>query len=276
VNATLKTAVVTGATDGIGRATAVRLARGGWHVVVVGRSQERCADAVRGITTSGGSAEAAVTDLAVMADVRRVAESVCAKHSRLDALVLNANAITQERRLTSDGFEANLAVGYLGRALLQWRLDPLLARTPGSQVLTVVGLDHVRMDLADPQLARHYTARKALMRWQWAVQVLARESNRRGACPVNVYMPGLVKTKILANEPQPMRALVQLANLFFGISVERSAEELVSVLERVAAGGIRDGYFSRTALKPPRDLRSTPEDGGELWSWTESTLQPWL
>lgn len=276
MSATPKTAVVTGATDGIGRAAAVRLARGGWHVVVVGRNHERCADAVRSITASGGSAEAAVADLAVMADVRRVAEAVRARHARLDALVLNANAITQERRLTSEGFEANLAVGYLGRALLQWRMEALLAETPGSQVLTVVGLDHVRMDLADPQLARQFTARKALMRWQWAVQMLARESNRRGACRVNVFMPGLVKTKILANEPQPMRALVQVANLFFGIPVERSAEELVSVLERVATAGIRDGYFSRTVLKPPRDLGSKPEDGADLWSWTEATLRPWL
>lgn len=276
MSATPKTAVVTGATDGIGRATAVRLARGGWHVVIVGRNPERCADAVRSITDSGGSAEAAVADLALMADVRRVADAVRARHARLDALVLNANAITQERRLTSEGFEANLAVGYLGRALLQWRMEALLAETPGSQVLTVVGLDHVRMDLNDPQLARQFTARKALMRWQWAVQMLARESNRRGGCGVNVFMPGLVKTKILANEPQPMRALVQVANLFFGIPVERSAEELVSVLERVATAGIRDGYFSRTVLKPPRDLGSKPEDGAELWSWTEATLRPWL
>lgn len=268
--------VLTGATDGIGKAAALRLARGGWRVVVVGRNPQRCADTVGEITAAGGSAEAAVGDLSVMGDVRAIADRIAAGHDRLDALVLNANTITQERRLTVEGFEANLAVGFLGRALLHRRLEPLLAATPQSQVLTVVGLDHQRLDLADPHLAQGYTARAALKRWQWAVQVLAGEANRRGGPAVNVYMPGLVKTKILANEPQPMRAIVQLANLVMGIPVERSGEEMAIVIERVAAEGIRDAWFSRTTQKPARDVKATLEDGPALWRWAEATLGPWL
>ena len=186
-------ALITGATDGIGQAAAGRLAGTGWRVVVVGRNPERVENTVRGLPA--GTAIGAVADLTRMADIRALTDRL--DLSRLDALVLNANAIIQTRRVTDEGFEANLAVGFLGRTLLQWRLEPLLAATPGSQVLTVVGLDLERLDLADPQLERGFTARKALLRWQWAVQVLARESNRRGHTPVNVYMPGLVRTKIL-------------------------------------------------------------------------------
>lgn len=268
-----RVAVVTGATDGIGRASAERLARAGWHVVVVGRSAERCAAVVAGIGAAGGSAEPGVADLSRMADIARLADGIRAAHTRVDALVLNANAITQERRVTDEGFEANLAIGFLGRVLLQRRLEPVLQ---AGQVLTVVGLDHQRLDLADPQLARDYTARKALMRWQWAVQVHVRELNRRGHTPTNVFMPGLVRTKILATEPQPMRLIVQIANVFFGIPVERSAEEVVSVLDRVAGEGLRDTYFARTRLSPARNLKSTPADGEAVWAWAEATLAPWL
>ncbi len=271
----MRVALVTGSTDGIGKATAELLGRRGWHVVVVGRSRDRCEAVVAGIVREGGSAEARVADLARMADVRRLADEVLAAHARLDALVLNANAITQERRVTDEGFEANLAVGFLGRTLLQWALEARLAATPRAQVLTVVGLDHERLDLANPQLATGYSAWHALKRWQWAVQVLAREANRRGTTPTNVFMPGLVKTKILADEPQPMRVLVQLATLVIGIPVERSAEEVVGVLDRVRAEGLRDSYFARSAVKPPRQLKTSAADGPALWTWAEETLRPW-
>lgn len=271
-----RVALVTGATDGIGRATARRLAGEGWRVIVVGRNPARCAEVEAELRAAGGEVEVGLADLSVMAQVAALADEVCARHDRLDALVLNANTITHERRLTVDGFEPNLAVGLLGRVLLQRRLEPLLLAAPGGQVLTVVGLDHQRLDLEDPHLARGWSARAALMRWQWAVQVLAREDNRRGGPPVNVFMPGLVKTKILADEPQPMRALVQLANLLVGIPVERSAGEVVTVLERVAAEHLRDVYFARTRLAPARNLRSTETDGPALHTWCAEVLRPWL
>jgi NAD(P)-dependent dehydrogenase (short-subunit alcohol dehydrogenase family) len=271
-----RVALVTGATDGIGRATAELLGRSGWHVLVVGRNAGRCRDVASAIVAAGGSAEAHVADLSSMPDVRRLADEVRGVHDRLDVLLLNANTITQQRRVTADGFEANLAVGFLGRTLLQWALEPLLSATPGAQVLTVVGLDHERLDLANPQLEHDYTAWKGLKRWQWAVQVLARETNRRGRTATNVFMPGLVKTKILADEPQPRRALVKLMNFIIGIPTEQSAADVVSVLDQVVREGRRDTYFYRSTPKPPRELKSTPEDGAAVWSWAEATLAPWL
>lgn len=271
-------ALITGATDGVGNATARCLVEQGWTVVITGRSRARCEATVAELRGLAPAAEASalVGDLSSMGEVRRLAAEFLASHARLDLLVLNANSITQQHARTRDGFEANLAIGYLGRVLLLWALEGVLRRTPGAQVLTVVGLNLERLDLDDPSTATGFSSMKALGRWQWAMQVFAREWNRRvPEVAMNVYMPGLVRTKILANEPQPMRLVVQLANFFIGIPVERSGAEVAAVVRDVQQHARRDAYFARTKLRPPRKLRERPDDGARLWALTERMLEPW-
>lgn len=270
----MRVALVTGGTDGIGKATARRLAADGWEVVLTGRSAARCEAAVAEIqaAVNGAKVSALVGDLSRMGDVKQLAAAFRAAHERLDALVLNANAISQERVITADGFEQNHAIGYFGRALLAWALEDTMKATAGAQVLSVVGLNLDRVDFDDPTMGKRYSAGKALGRWQWAVQVFAREWNRRSPVAMNVFMPGLVRTKILANEPQPMRAVVQLMNLIIGIPVEKSAAEVAAVLDDVARSGQRDGYYARAKRKPPRELKTLPGDGERLWEMTGRLL----
>lgn len=270
-----RVALITGGTDGIGKASAARLLADGWDVAITARSTARGQAVAAELTAATGRAPTVLgADLSVMREVREAARAFRAAHGRLDALVLNANAITQARVVTEDGFESNLAIGYLGRVLLLRELEDVLAATAGAQVLTVVGLDHQRIDFDDPQLARSYTARAALMRWQWAMQLFVREHQRRGGVPMNVFMPGLVRTKILASEPQPMRLFVQILNAVIGLPVERSAAEVATVLEDVRAHARRDTYFSRTRAKPPRNLGERSGDAERLWELTERLLAP--
>ncbi len=271
-------ALITGATDGVGKATARQLLLEGWEVVVTGRSRAKCDATVDELRQSVSDAKvsALVADLSQMADVKALADAFVGAHERLDLLVLNANSISQEHKRTVDGFESNLAIGYFGRVLLTWRLESVLKKTPESQVLTVVGLNLERLDFADPSTANGFSAMKALGRWQWAMQVFVREWNRRKPnVAMNVYMPGLVKTKILANEPQPMRLFVQIAKFVVGVSVEASGKELAHVINEVKKNDQRDAYYARTKLQPARDLRETPQDGAQLWSLTERLLERW-
>lgn len=272
-------ALVTGATDGIGRATARRLARSGWDVVVTGRNEARCSatvDEIRG-ESPGADVTFLVADLSSMSAVQSLAEQLRARHDRLDLLLLNANSITQEHARTKDGFEQNLAIGYLSRALLIWSLEPLLARTEGAMILSVVGMNLERLDPDEPIKAEGFTSMKALGYWQWAIQMFAREwSARHPEIVMNTYMPGLVKTKILANEPQPMRLIVQIVSFFIGLTVERSSEELTQVIDEIRRERPRDAYYNRTKRKPPRTLKEQPGDGAKLWERTSKWLAPWL
>lgn len=272
-----RTALITGGTDGIGKATAASLLRDGWTVVITGRNAERCADTVRQLSAAqpGAQVSALTGDLLLMSDVAALARDFTAAHQRLDLLCLNANAITQRHTLTADGFEANLAIGFFGRALLALALEPLLQRTAGAQVLSVVGLNLDRLDFDEPSTSRGFSSMKALGRWQWAMQLFTREWTRLGKVTFNTYMPGLVRTKILANEPQPMRLFVQLANVFMGVPVSRSGDEVLAAVRDVTQHDRRDGYFNRTTFKGLRALDERPDDAARLWALTDKLLAPW-
>ena len=128
IDLTGKTVLVTGATDGIGKATAEGLARLGARVLVHGRDAGRVAAAVKLVAAAGsGGAEGLVADLSVQAEVRRLAAEAAAA-GRLEVLVNNAGVFMSERRVTADGVETTLAVNVLAPFLLSALLvEPLQA-----------------------------------------------------------------------------------------------------------------------------------------------------
>ncbi len=275
---TRRVALVTGGTDGIGRATAGMLLAAGWEVVVVGRDPARCASTVEELRTTGADAaiSAIVADLSLMNETRRAGVEFLAAHDSLDFLFLNANAIAQQRTLTSEGFERNLALGYLSRALLSLELERVLASTPGSQILSVVGLNKSRLNFDDLTMQRKFSGMEALGRWQWAIQVFAREFERRSPVAMNSYMPGIVKTKILRSEPNLlMRTLVRVIYAVKAATVEDSAGYVLGVMRDVEEHKQRGAYYSVKALKPPRDLEDRPGDQEALWDLTATLLAPY-
>lgn len=110
-----KTALVTGSTDGVGRMVASRLGQAGARVLVHGRDQDRGERVVAEIQAAGGSATFLGADLASLAEVRRLADSVGKTQRRLDVLINNAGIGTAPNtRLTgADGYELRFAVNYL-------------------------------------------------------------------------------------------------------------------------------------------------------------------
>jgi NAD(P)-dependent dehydrogenase (short-subunit alcohol dehydrogenase family) len=156
-----RTALITGATDGVGRVVARALAQQGWRVLVHGRDRPRGEALVREIEQAGGRATFLAADLASLAEVRRVADAVKQQTSRLDLLINNAGigsvGSTPGRQTSADGHELRFAVNYLAGFLLTHLLLPLLKASAPARIVNVASAGQQAIDFSDVMLTRGYS-----------------------------------------------------------------------------------------------------------------------
>lgn len=161
-----KTALVTGATDGVGRYVALKLAKAGARVIVHGRDEARANSLADEISRDGaGSAAIRIADLSSLEEVRRLADSIASSESGLDLLLNNAGIGSQNggphRQTSVDGHELRFAVNYLSHFLLSYRLLPLLKLRPSSRIVNVASLGQSPIDFSDVMLENRYDGSKA-------------------------------------------------------------------------------------------------------------------
>jgi NAD(P)-dependent dehydrogenase (short-subunit alcohol dehydrogenase family) len=161
----MKTALITGATDGVGRVVAKRLAGQGWRVLIHGRSQERGAALVREIEDSGGKATFLQADLASLAEVRRLADAVKRETDTLSLLINNAGigsvGAAPGRHESADGHELRFAVNYLSGFLLTYLLLPLVKASTPARIVNVSSAGQQAIDFDDVMLTRGYGGTRA-------------------------------------------------------------------------------------------------------------------
>ena len=156
--------LVTGATSGLGREVAIRLAAGGAHVIVHGRDTVRGREVVDAIAKAEkGSARFYAADLASNADIRRFAAAILADYPRLDVLVNNAGigSVPAERAMTAEGVELRMQVNYLSGVLLTRLLLPRLLASAPSRVVNVSSLSASPIDFDDVMMANRFSPGRA-------------------------------------------------------------------------------------------------------------------
>jgi NAD(P)-dependent dehydrogenase (short-subunit alcohol dehydrogenase family) len=163
MSVTGKTILITGSTDGVGRAVAQRLATDGARVIVHGRDRARGESVVERIASRGGEARFLRADLASLAGVRSLAEAVRGECDGLDCLVNNAGIGTSgdRRELSADGFELRFAVNYLAGFLVTRLVMPLLEARAPSRIVNVSSLGQQPIDFSDVMLTRGYSGVRA-------------------------------------------------------------------------------------------------------------------
>ncbi len=200
--------LVTGATDGIGHGAALELARRGATVLLHGRDPSRLAAAQGAIADETGSErlETYVADFASLADVRRLAEEVGARHQRLDVLLNNAGVGRgprgrQTRERNADGYELHFQVNYLAPFLLQHLLLPLLRRAAPARIVNVASIGQEPIDFDDVMLERDYESLRAYRQSKLALVMASFELAGRldpDEVTVNALHPGtLLDTKMV-------------------------------------------------------------------------------
>lgn len=273
-----KIAFITGGTDGIGKALALKLLNENIEVVISGRNPDKLKNTIEEFKSKSDNQAISgiLADLSKMQDVKNVCEQFLQNHDQLHYLILNANAIENKRILTEDGNEKNFAIGYLSRVLMIRKLQKVLENTVGSNILSVIGLDVSRPDFNDITMVKDFTGRKGLTRWQWAINLYAQIHNKENSVPLNLYMPGLVKTKILKNEPQPMRLFVQIMNVIMGLEPAKAAENMFKVLKEIDQKKLKNATFSYSKVRRPIKLEIHDGDTENLTLLTDKLLKGFL
>lgn len=209
-----RTVLVTGASSGIGRATALRLATMGAHVAITGRDHLRTEEAAREIGAAGGmKVEVFVADLSSQAQVRRLASEVLAGLPRIDVLVNNAGGYWDTRHVTVDGLERTFAVNHLAPFLLTNLLRDRLEWSAPARVVTVASNAHTtgRIDFDDLQGQRSYSGGRAYSQSKLAnvlfTYQLAAEM-RGSAVTATALHPGVVRTSFGAADPARIQRLL--------------------------------------------------------------------
>ncbi|MGB7859392.1 MAG: SDR family NAD(P)-dependent oxidoreductase [Acidimicrobiia bacterium] len=192
-----KTVVVTGATGGLGLATARRLAGLGARVAIVGRSDRKLDEALHAI---GGDAVPYRADLSLMAEIRVLVESIRSNEDRIDVLINNVGVLYPERTITDEGLEASFATNLAGHFLLTNLLAPQLIESAPARIINVTsgGMYSARITPDDLQTeSKEYAGAAVYARTKRGQVILTEQwAERLGATGVVVHSthPGWAKT----------------------------------------------------------------------------------
>ena len=265
--------VVTGATSGIGKATATALARLGAQVVLVGRDRDRGEAAAADLAAAGVSPpRLEIADLASMAQVRSLAGRLGALE-RIDVLVNNAGLMAGQRRVTADGFDEVFAVNHLAPFLLTSLLLGKLAAAAPARVITVTSDAHTaaRLDLDDLQLEREWDSWRAYANSKLANILFTRELARRlggSGVTANCAHPGMARTRFGREARLPMRAAVTLARPFLR-SPQRGASTIVYLATSPEVAGATGGYYVKSQRREPSAAARDDATALRLWQLSE-------
>ena len=266
-----RTCVVTGANAGIGRETALALARMGARVGMVSRSRERGAAARAEVAreSGNGAVELFVADLSARAEVRRLAAEIRERYDRLDVLVNNAAVYTAKRTLSPDGIELQLAVNHLAPFLLTNLLLDLLVRSAPARVVTVSSEAHrgVRLEWEDLEGERRYRGLRAYRAAKLANLLFTRELARRMAAAgvaANAAHPGVVGTELLFGGWGPLRLLKRFLK-----TPEEGARVIVRLASAPELEGVTGRYFREEGEIRPSAAALDDEAAGRLWRVSE-------
>ncbi|MEO6951107.1 MAG: SDR family oxidoreductase [Polyangia bacterium] len=272
-----KVVLITGATAGIGRQTALELAKLGAHVIIVARNPDKKKRVVEELKQQRGNAniDSFLADLSSMHSIRELAKAVLAKYPRIDVLVNNAGAINLARETTIDGYERTFATNHLAYFLLSQLLLPALEAAPSGRIVNVSSDAHRagRIDFSDLQAEKSYSMFKVYGRSKLANIYFTRELARRLAgtrVTVNALHPGFVASDFLTKEG-PWGWLKPVLNLF-AISVEKGARTSIWLASSPDVQGVTGKYFYKCAEKVPRSFALDDAAAAQLWAASEKLV----
>lgn len=250
-----KNVMITGANSGIGKETAVELAKLGAKIIMVCRNEQRGKDAKQEIIERANSneVELMIADLADQNSIRKFAHDFKQKYDKLNVLINNAGLILRERVLTSEGYEMTLAINHLGPFLLTNLLLDIIIVSAPSRIISVSSAAHKfsNLDLDNVNLENKFSSFRAYGNSKLAnilfSQELARKLKGKGVT-VNSLHPGGVKSNFAMDTYSKIgKSLYSIPRIFM-ISPQKGARTSVYLASSPDVANITGKYFSKSKI----------------------------
>lgn len=274
------TVLITGATSGIGKATALGLAGMGACVAITGRDRERTEGAAREIrAVGGGDVDVFVADLSSQAEVRSLADEVLQRLPRLDVLINNVGGYWDNRHVTADGLERTFALNHLAPFLLTNLLLDRLKQSAPARVVTVssnaqrIG----RIDFDDLQGENAYSGSRAYDQSKLANLLFSYELARRlqgAGVTANALHPGVVSTSFGAEDPGWIQRLFVP---FFRPLMKTPAQGAATSIHLASSPELKDVtglYFANSKAKKSSERSYDLSAATRLWKVSDELVSP--
>ena len=264
--------LITGATGGIGKATAIGLAMIGARVGITGRHPGRAEQAAADIRAASGNpaVDAFAADLTSQAEVRRLASDVLDAYPRLDVLVNNVGGFWAHRHQTADGLEHTFALNHLAPFLLtNLLLDRLKASASARIVNVSSGAQSMgRIDFDDLQGARNYSGQRAYNQSKLAIIMFTNELARRlegTGVTANSLHPGVVRTNFGAEDQARWFAVLSRVILPLLKTPAQGAQTPIYLASSPDVDGVTGKFFANRKPKTANKLADDIEVSARLW-----------
>ncbi len=272
----MKTAVITGGNSGIGKATAVALAKKQYRVIIHGRDAEKTIQAVEEIKLKSESSnvEGISTDISVIAGMRKLSDAIKEKTNTIDALVLSTGVILPNQVFTADGLEAGFAIQYLSRFAVTQMLMPELIS--GKAKIVMVGapvIKGAKIFFDDISLKNNLTMIRAMAQEMFANHLFVQEFAKRNPdnkVVINMANVGVANTGIVRHS----NFFFKIGLGIFGTSPEKAAANFVYLASDDEVNF--SGYFLKKPGRPEVKFKYNYDASisERLWNLSLELIKP--
>lgn len=267
-----KKVLITGGTDGIGKVTALELAKLGAHVIIIGRNPQKTEQTVRVIREQSNNerVDFLIADLSEQEQVRRVAAEYRHRYDQLHVLINNAGAFFAKRELTGDDLEKTFALNHLAYFLLTHLLLDLLTKSAPARIINVSSAAHFggKINFDDLNAEKSYSGWGAYSNSKLMNVLFTYELARRlqgSGVTVNCLHPGFVATQFGKNNGGLIGLGLSLVQRVGAMSPQQGAETTLYLATSPEVEGITGKYFDQKKAVESSTISQDEETARRLW-----------